>query len=105
MPGLFFNNPATPEGKYLIQRRDGTVPDWPSFVLAASDPAAPYALRAYAGMAEALDYDPAYVTDVRNLADQYEEWRQANGNGDPDAPPHRTDDPEIIAKMRKGRSA
>lgn len=31
--GLWRNNPETPEGKYLVKRRDGTVPEWPSFVL------------------------------------------------------------------------
>lgn len=41
MAGLFSNQPATKEGKYLVQRRDGTVPDWPWFVLGARDPIAP----------------------------------------------------------------
>lgn len=48
MKGLYRDNPKTPEGKYLVKRRDGTVPEWPSFVLGAKDPMAPAALLAYA---------------------------------------------------------
>lgn len=29
MAGIWRNNPETREGKYLVQRRDGTIPDWP----------------------------------------------------------------------------
>ena len=35
------------EGKFLVVRRDGSVPHWPHFVLGARDPGAPTALRAY----------------------------------------------------------
>jgi len=105
MPGLFFNNPATPEGKYLVQRRDGTVPEWPHFVLAASDPAAPAALLRYAQVCYQQGADEEYVRDVRDLAMYFDRWRTEHIIGDRDAPPHRTDDPEIIAKMRRGGSA
>lgn len=105
MAGLFMNNPKTPEGKYLVQRRDGSIPEWPHFVLAASDPAAPQALLHYADVADDWGYDPQYTDDVRNLAADFDAWRQRNIQGDPDAPPHRKDDPEIIAKMKRGRSA
>lgn len=37
LTGLFRDNPETPEGKYLVKRRDGTVVEWPSFVLGARD--------------------------------------------------------------------
>jgi len=33
--GLWRDDPATPEGKYLVKRRDGTVVEWPSFTLGA----------------------------------------------------------------------
>lgn len=33
LKGLVRDNPETPEGKYLVKRRDGTVPPWPHFVL------------------------------------------------------------------------
>ena len=29
------------EGKFLVVRRDGSIPHWPHFVLGARDPAAP----------------------------------------------------------------
>jgi len=45
--GLVRDNPKTPEGKYLVKRRDGTVVEWPSFVLGARDPASAPALRAW----------------------------------------------------------
>lgn len=105
MPGLWKNQEGTREGKYLVQRRDGTVPPWPWFVLGASDPAAVAALNAYAAKADELGYDAEYVNDVRALAMDYERWRLDNGQGDADAPRHRTDDPEIVAKMRLGNGA
>lgn len=100
MARLWRNIRETREGKYLVQRRDGTIPQWPWFVLGASDPAAPAALRAYADVAETHDMDPQYVADIRQLADDFEVWREDWGSGDPDAPRHRKDDPTIIAKMR-----
>lgn len=105
MAGIFRNNPKTPEGKYLVKRRDGTVPEWPWFVLGASDPAVPSTLRHYADVSEQLGKDPQYIQDLRNLADTFEEWRKANGEGDPDAPAHRKDDPETIEQMKKGKGS
>ena len=103
MSGLWRNRRDTPEGKYLVQRRDGTIPEWGWFVLGERDPAAPAALRAYAARAEAFGMDPQYVSDIRALA---EEWSRTRlGTGDPDSPPHRADDPETIAKMQRGHSA
>lgn len=89
-------------GKYLVQRRDGTVPEWPGFVLGAKDPAAPAALRAYADAAEKLGFNPQYVSDVRELADEFEAYCLAHGKGDPDGVPHRKDDPEIVKKINGG---
>lgn len=89
-------------GKYLVQRRDGTVPEWPGFVIGAKDPAAPAALRAYANEAEKLGFDARYVADMRELADDFDAYRKAHGEGDPTAPPHRKDDPAIIAKIAGG---
>lgn len=89
------------EGKFLVVRRDGSVPHWPHFVLGARDPNAPHALRAYANMCElAGDVDPEYVASIRELADDFEAYRMAQGNGDADAPPHRTDDPQVLRAMR-----
>jgi hypothetical protein len=100
MARLWRNDPAVPGGfKYLVQRRDGTVPEWPSFVLGGRDPAAPAALRAYAAAAAAAGSDPAYVADVRALADEFERYRAARGAGDPDPARHRPDDPAAAARM------
>lgn len=101
MPGIWQNNDGTREGKYLVQRRDGTVPEWPFFVIAASDPAAPGALHGYADAAAMYGLDYEYIKDVRELAAQFVQWRNEHGAGDPDAPRHRVDDPEIVAKMRE----
>lgn len=105
MAGLWYKNPETKGGKFLVQRRDGSVPKWPWFVLGGRDPAAPAALRAYANEAERLGMDPQYVADVRQLAMEYEDYRADNGDGDPDAGRHRVDDPLIIEKMTQGRGA
>ena len=105
MPGLWRKQDGTREGKYLVQRRDGTVPEWPSLVLGARDPAAPAAIRAYADECERQGFEPVYVADMRWLADEFEAYRAEHGEGDPMAPRHRVDDPEIIAKMRLGRGA
>ena len=105
LSGLWRNNPSTPEGKYLVKRRDGSVVEWPSFVIGARDPAAPAALLAYAEAAEKLNMSAGYVADIRRLADEFEQYREDNGNGDPDRGKHRNDDPPTIAEMRLGRSS
>lgn len=46
--------------------------------------------------------DPEYADDVERLANEFDRWREANGVGDPDAPPHRVDDPDIIARWKMG---
>lgn len=100
--GLWRHNPETKGGKYLVKRRDGTVPEWPNFVIGAKDPAAPAALRAYADEAERLGFNASYVRDVRALADEFDAYRAANGTGDPDRGRHRQDDPATVAEMVKG---
>jgi hypothetical protein len=102
MARLFSKTQGYEGGKYLVLRRDGTVPEWPYFVLGAADPVAPAALRAYADGAEKLGMDPQYVADLRELADQFWAWRAEHGEGDPDAPRHRVDDPQVIARMKRG---
>lgn len=105
LTGLFRDNPETPEGKYLVKRRDGTVPPWPSFVLGGADPFAELALRAYADAAEAGDADPGWVAALRRWADEFRAYREANGPGDPGMGRHRQDDPATLVEMRKGLSA
>lgn len=102
---LWRNNPETPEGKYLVKRRDGSVVEWPSFVLGARDPAAPAALLAYADAAQKRGMPTGFVADVRRLACEFEAYRKEHGDGDPGHGRHRIDDPSIIEEMRKGHSA
>jgi hypothetical protein len=91
---------AFKEGKFLVVRRDGTVPHWLHFVLGARDPAAPYALRAYAHECARQGLDPEYVESIKELATDFERYNDAHGDGDPDAPPHRVDNPFVILAMR-----
>ena len=37
---------------------------------------------------------------IRELAADFARYRDGQGDGDPDAPPHRTDDKEVIKAMR-----
>jgi hypothetical protein len=91
--------------KFLVLRRDGTVPEWPYLVLGARDPAVPFAIRALADESERLGMDPAYADDLRALADDHDEWRLAHGEGDPDAARHRKDDPDVIKRITFGTVA
>ena len=105
MRGLWRDNPATPEGKYLVKRRDGSVVEWPNFTLGARDPCAPAALRAYAAAAIVNGLDKEYAKAVNRLADEFERYRIEHGEGDPDRGRHRQDDPATVAEMRQGKSA
>ena len=85
--------------KFLVQRRDGSVPEWPWLVLGGADPAAPRAIRAYSEACRQMGMDQEYCRQLDALADRFELWRHENHVGDPDAGPHRTDDPDVIARM------
>jgi hypothetical protein len=86
--------------KFLVRRRDGSVPSWPWFVMGAADPAAPHALRAYADVAQYQHgMDPEYCGQIRKLAERFEEWQAENFTGDPDAGPHREDNDSICAMI------
>lgn len=87
------------EGKFLVVRRDGSIPHWPHFVLGARDPAAPAALIAYAQAAAKLGFDKEYCDSILELATDFENYRIREHNGDPDAPPHRKDYKEIVDLM------
>jgi hypothetical protein len=103
--GLWRDNPETPEGKYLVLRRDGTVVEWPHFVMGARDPFVPAALRAYATAAWIGGADAGFARAVIHLADEFEQYRKVRGEGDPDKGKHRPDDPETIKLMKKGMSS
>lgn len=97
-------SPETKEGKYLVKRRDGTVVEWPSFVLGARDPHAEVALRAYADSIEKdPDCHPDLPASIRQLADDFAAYRAEHGMGDPTRGRHRVDDPATVAEMRKGQ--
>jgi hypothetical protein len=98
MAGLFRNDSKTSEGKYLVKRRDGTIPNWPWFVIGAKDPAAHAALTAYADRCHELGMDYQYVMDLHRLASEFESYCMNHGAGQPDAGPDRVDDPATIAE-------
>lgn len=88
------------EGKFLVVRRDGSVPHWPHFVLGARDPYAADALHFYANHVKQMGGDVEYADSIHELADDFESYRESQGDGDPEAPPHRRDDNHVIAAMR-----
>ncbi len=103
---LFRDSSETKEGKYLVKRRDGSVVEWPSFVLGARDPHAAVALRAYAeSIRKDPDCDPEFADRLLRLADEFDAYRLENGPGDPTRGKHRVDDPATIAEMRGNKSA
>lgn len=71
MARLWRNTEGTREGKYLVQRRDGAIPEWPYFVIGAADPAAPEVLIAYAQAARSLGMDPEYCDDILDTATEW----------------------------------
>lgn len=52
---------------------DKAAPDEPLFVLNASDPAAPYAIREWARMAEKLGHRESKVDGARHDADDFDD--------------------------------
>ena len=104
MRRLWRDDPATPEGKYLVKRRDGSIPEWPHFTLGAADPCTPWALRAYAIAAVFHGLTWGYAGAVWRLAAEFRMWREDHTTGDPDRGRHRKDDPAIVAEMRNGKS-
>jgi hypothetical protein len=105
MAKLFRDTPGCEEGKYLVIRRDGTVVEWPHFVMGARDPIVPWALRVYALVSVLYLRDLQYAASVWRLARDFRKYRKAHGAGDPNAPRHRPDDAYTIARMRSGRGA
>lgn len=90
------------EGKYLVVRRDGTVPEWPHFVLGGFDPCSSAALIRYAEVAQQMGYDPDFVGSVLQLARDFSDLmlsERARKVSDPDAGPHRRDNPDVVALM------
>ena len=106
LTSLVRDNPATPEGKYLIKRRDGTVPEWPSFVLGGADPMVPWTLRFYATFGFLRGHFTWSMTKALwGHARVMAHWRREHWIGDPGKGIHRTDDPATVEEMKKGWSA
>lgn len=106
LTGLVRDNPQTREGKYLVKRRDGTVPEWPHFVLGGRDPHAAIAIRAYANSAmKDPKFERSMVLRLFDLADMFDQYRATHGSGDPHMGIHRIDDPVTVLEMRRGWSA
>lgn len=103
--GLFRDNNDTREGKYLVLRRDNTVPDWPWFVLGARDPMAAWALWVYSWLGIFFTRNWSYLRGVNRLSWDFYDHRMLFGKGDPEKGPHREDDPWVIYRMRHGRGA
>lgn len=105
--GLWRYREDTPEGKYVVLRRDGTVFPGPNFVLGYRDRAAPAALRAYAAECQLLleagddNYNEQYIQDCLRLADDMERaTRNDPRPGDPGKGKHREDHPLVLEQMR-----
>lgn len=104
LQGLWRDDPKTPEGKYLVKRRDGSVVEWPNFTIGAKDPCAQAALHAYAEKARSIGLTAGYADSVHRLGDEFETYRLVQGTGDPDRGKHREDDPLTVEEMRRGKS-
>ena len=107
MPGLWRNREDTKGGKYLVMRRDGSVPTWPLLVLGGRDPAAPAALKAYADECARLGFDPQYVRDVRELCVEFVRYARDHAQSDPTEPPPKdlVEDPHVVELMKGARGA
>jgi len=84
--------------KYLVIRRDGTVPQWPYLLLGARDPAGADTLRYYARRCRELGTGEQYALDIERLALEFERYRE-------DAGPSRPGDDEPRAASRAAHAA
>lgn len=72
--------------KYLVIRKDGSIPRWPYFVLSANDPASQAALEAYIAEARKLEYGSRYLRELESIADIFATF---DAEGKPDEPDQR----------------
>lgn len=90
--------------KFLVFRRDGSVPEWPYLVLGGRDPDVSETVRFLSYIAGLRGRDPVYVDGLRELADRMDLYRAEHGDGDPDAPAHREDDLGLLEMWESRRS-
>lgn len=93
LKGLFRDDPKTRGGKYLVLRRDNTVPSWAWFVCGARDPMAAWALWFYSWVGIFFTRNWDYLRGVNRLSWDFYRERKTLGCGDPEKGPHRKDDP------------
>ena len=79
------------DGKYLVLRRDGTIPEWPNFVIGGYDPCAAPAMRAYA----------AARATMRNSAPPLSSWPK---NTPPSAPRRKRLSRQTLLPLRTVRT-
>lgn len=91
--------------KFLVVRRDGTIPEWPYIVLGARDPAVPFAIHTLATKSREMGMDPEYCDDLERFAADCELYRIEHGEGDPDVGPHRVDLPVIVEALKLTRAS
>jgi hypothetical protein len=89
--------------KYLVVRRDGTMPQWPSFVLGAQDPASSAALRAYvhAHMEQGKQDDEklAYLQGILDEADAWDRYREEHGARQPEEVDRREESHDVMTAL------
>lgn len=104
-------------GKYLVVRRDGTVPAWDWLVMGARDPYAPAALLGYASAIAEAATDllkkskgdvkveaqakamKAYAQSVLDKAQDWEAYRVKEGAGDPLGQPWRKEADDVMRAL------
>jgi hypothetical protein len=99
-------------GKYLIVRRDGTVPAWGglAFVVGPRDIGAAAALRAYvtahleAAKKSKAEPDNDYLQSVLDRADEFERYLAQEGAGDPQAAPWRFEAHDVMTALEGNTS-
>lgn len=93
------HGPQKKLGKYLVTRMDGTVPDWPWFVLGANDPGAYRTLLHYREDAAQYGCPHGYLAVIHSLIDEFDRWRGKHGmKGTPweDSPEDVAQDPVMV---------
>jgi hypothetical protein len=95
VPDAFIDHGKTMmKDKFLVIRRDGTVPEWPWFVLGGRSPWSLEAAKAYLGAAERGGADEAHLEAIRGIVAAMEAHPKG---GDHEFGP---DDPSILQVMR-----
>lgn len=89
-----------PEGKYLVIRRDGSIPSWPCFVLGGRDPYVPAALEAYAKAVRDTGGNEEYAQLVEQRATDFRLYAQSVGYSRPEEPNQFIEHEGVARAMR-----